>query len=298
MTVTQTVNDEAPEVVVDRARRARYTLLDSMWVEEGTLEDWEELKALHYKDSGSPTGSVVWRCVTEEGALVGVTLLTTCTLLLAPRHRVFPKLKPGGDSYFTNAQRAIWLNNNMRRASRVVTDTLYRGGGVGYRMLNLAMRMSGYRYIEIQSSMSKYNPFDQKAGFRHAHLKSQRFYEEGLTFFRGLFDAHPADHQAIMEEFKSLPVKIQRGIDAEMRKKYFKWSPREKTGGSLGKGESRIEKMPLPQLLKEMQQLVFASPAYGIWENPDWRRTDLPKRIPLRAFDLQAPGERLKWSPK
>ncbi len=273
-----------------------FTLLDGMYIELGDLEDWAELHALHYKDSGSPTGSTTWRVKTRDGRLVGVVLMTTCTLLLAARHRVFHKIKPGNDTYYTNATRANWLNRNMRRASRVVTDTVYRGGGVGYRMLNLAARISGFRFIEIQSSMSKYNPFDQKAGFKHAHLNNQRFYDQGFTFFRGLFEAHPADHEAIMEEYREMSPFLQKAVCQTMREQYYKWSPREKTGGSLNTGTARIDQMSFSQIVREMQQLLFATPAYGVYENPDFGRKDMPNKLPLCAFDWQKTNEPLDLS--
>lgn len=285
--VSQTVNDSDLILEINPSNKGVFTLLEGMYIEHGTMDDWKALHALHYKDGGSPTGSTAWRVKDRYGALVGVCLFTTCTLLLAPRHRVLSKLKPGNDTYFTNATRAIWLNRNMRRASRIVTDTVYRGGGVGYRMLNLATRLSGYRYIEIQSSMSKYNPFDQKAGFKHAHLTDQQFFEQGFKFFRNLFDAHPVDHEAIMEEYRSLSAALQHSIHLAMKEQYLKWSPREKTGGSLNSGTSKIDQMSVSLLVKELQQLLFATPAYGICENPDWGRTDLPDSLPLLAFDWQ-----------
>ncbi|MBO6510630.1 MAG: hypothetical protein JJ979_19470, partial [Roseibium sp.] len=45
-------------------------------------------------------------------------------------------------------------------------------------------------------------------------------------------------------------------------------------------------------LIKNIQQLTLASPMYGIWKNPDLGR-ELPERLPLAAFDNQAPTEPL-----
>lgn len=288
------MNDQY-EIVVERnpAAKPRFSLLDGMRVEPGTKADWDQLHDLHYKAESLPAGPRYWRCVTADGDLVGIVVFSTVSLLLAPRHQVFPKLKPGNDTHFTNVHRAKFLNDNFRRAARIVTDTMYRGIGVAYRMVNLAMRMEQKRFIEIQSSMSKFNPFDVKAGFKHAHLKPAAAYEQGLKFMRGLFDAHPADHQAVMSELNGFNDTHRKRTIKAMQEFYYRHSAREKTGSNLNVGTGKVESMEPGHLLRELQQLVFASPVYGIWTNPDLGRP-VPHTLPLRAFDLQGPNEPLR----
>lgn len=272
--------------------KPRFSLLDDMWVEPGTKADWDELHDLHYKAESLPPGPHFWRCVTSDGYLVGIVVLNGVSLLSAPRHDVFPKLKPGGDTKFTNVYRAAWLNDNLRRAGRIVTATTFRGLGVSYRMVNLAMRMEGYRFVEIQSSMSKFNPFDVKAGFKHSRLRSAAAYERGIAFFRKYFKSHPADHENVLRELQNYSQAMQNIILKDFKEFYYKNSAKEKTGRNLNAGMGNVDKMTASELFKELQQLVFATPVYGIWENPDFGR-DIPKRLPLRAFDLQSPNEPL-----
>lgn len=270
-----------------------FSLLDDMWIEKGSREDWAELHGLHYKAEGMPPGARYWRCVTGDGYLVGIVMTSSVSLLLAPRHRVFPKLKPGNDSHTTNVHRAKWLNKNMRRAARIVTDTMYRGVGVSYRMVNLAARMEGFRFMEIQSSMSKFSPFDQKAGFVHAHIAPAAAYERGVAFFRRYLSSHPADHENVLQEITALPDKVRESVIQAMREFYYKHSAKEKTGSNLNAGTRKVDLMTTDQLLRELQQLIFATPVYGVFTNPDYT-TQLPDRLPLRAFDLQAPNEPLR----
>lgn len=283
------------EILIERddAARPRFSLMDDMRVERGTKADWDALHDLHYKAENLPAGPRFWRCITADGDLVGIVVFSTVSLLLAPRHQVFPKLKPGNDSNFTNVHRATFLNKNFKRAARIVTDTMYRGIGVAYRMVNLAMRMEGMRFIEIQSSMSKFNPFDIKAGFKHAHLKPAAAYVKGLKFMRSQFSAHPADHQAIMDELKSFTPEHRLRVMTAMQQFYYRHSAREKTGGNLNVGNSKVGLMEPAHLLRELQQLVFASPVYGIWTNPDLGR-EIPQSLPITAFDLQGPNESLR----
>lgn len=281
-----------PDVFVRRDDQARgvFSLVDDMYVEPGSRADWDVLHGLHYKAEALPAGPQYFRCVTGSGQLVGVIVFCPVSLMLAPRHDLFPKLRPGRDTHFTNVHRAKWLNQNMTRAARIVTDTLYRGTGVSYRMVNLAMRIYGYRYCEIQSSMSKFNPFDLKAGFRHGHLRQSRAYEKGMEFFQSRFSGHPADHEAIVQELDGMSEKLREAMLQDIRAFYYKHSAKEKTGAKMNKGTSRVEGLSVSMLVRELQQLVFATPVYGIWVNPDPDLT-LPRRLPLKAFDWQAPDQ-------
>lgn len=51
-------------------------------------------------------------------------------------------------------------------------------------------------------------------------------------------------------------------------------------------GTSRVDAMPIPKLVEQLQQVIFASPLYGAYMNPDFER-ELPGRIPILAFDNQ-----------
>lgn len=275
-------------------RVGKLSLMQDMWVERGSLDDWNVLEALHYKATNLPAGARYWRCVTTDGDLVGVVCTSAVSLLLTARHELIPKLKPGsGDNNITNVLRGKWLNENMRRDARIVTDTLYRGVGVSYRMVNLANRLEGFRYVEIQSSMSKFNPFDVKAGFRHAKLRHSNAYKKGVKLFRAWFDSHPADQQAILAEWEAMPDTVKPRILSDFQEFYFRHSSKVKCGANMSaKIDDAVRHMGFFALLKELQQLVFASPVYGLWENPDLGR-ELPERLPLVAFDWQGVNEPL-----
>lgn len=71
-----------------------------------------------------------------------------------------------------------------------------------------------------------------------------------------------------------------------MRKFYYDFSSMEKSGDNRFNGTSRVEGMEVGYLLKSLQQLVLASPLYGVYVNPDFGVT-LPERIDILAFDNQ-----------
>lgn len=285
---------DTPEILVERPERfaGAFSLLADMRVEKGCADDWEQLHELHYKAEGKPIGPHYWRCVLGD-QLVGVIIFSVPKLLLAGRHQMFPKLKPGHDTTLTNKYRATFINRNFAVNSRTVVDTLFRASGVSYRFLNLAARMEGLRYIEIQSSMSRFNPFAMRAGFRFARLVEPKLYEKGLAFMQCHFSCHPADHEGVLEELAGMSEPVRARTLNAMREFYYRHSAMEKTGSNLNAGTSRVAAMPPAQLLRNMQQLLFASPMYGVYANPDAGR-GLPAALPLLAFDNQAPDEPLR----
>lgn len=271
------------------------SLLDEMTVQRGTIEDWRTLEALHYKQSGTlPAGSHHFTLKLGD-ELIGVLVMASPKLLLKERHVVLPKLKPTGqDNKITNQFRMKWINANMSVVARVVVDTMYRGAGLAYRFTNIASRMEGKRYIEIQSSMSKYNLFAHKAGFQFVRPMRSNKYDVGIKFFRSTFDADPADLEAIIDEVMAKPQAEREAIIAATKEFYYAHSALEKTGKSLGGvGEARVAKMSFRDCVHALQQMVLASPLYGIFTNPDVGRTDIPDVVPLTWFDNQAPTQKL-----
>lgn len=273
----------------------KLSLIDKMTVQRGTIQDWRMLEALHYKTSGNlPAGSHHFTLKLGE-ELIGVLVMASPKLLLKERHVVLPKLKPTGqDNKITNQYRMKWINQNMSVVARVVVDTMYRGAGLAYRFTNIASRMEGKRFIEIQSSMSKYNSFAQKAGFQFVTPMRSNKYDAGIKFFRSTFASEPADLEALLEEWASKGNVEKIAIQAAVKDFYYKNSSLEKTGKSLGGvGERRVEKMSMRDCLHALQQMVLASPLYGIYTNPDVGQK-LPDQLPIGAFDWQKPNQKLK----
>lgn len=274
------------------ASQGKFSLLSEMLFEPGTREDWELLHELHYKAVGR-TGGRYYR-VSLRGELVGVCIMTQPRGLLAPRHDIFPKLRPGsGDSKYTNTYRYKWLNRNIALNSRTVVDTMYRGIGVAYRLLNLASRCENRRIIEIQSSMSRFNSFAQKAGFVFAKPKEHPAYQDGVVFFATTFKSDPVDFIAIKHEYDQMSSEMQAVILKKIRNFYWDHSAMEKTKKNGAKEISRVNEMGFYEVLRNLQQLVFASPMYGVYMNPDWDH-EIPATMPLTAFDNQKPNEPLR----
>ena len=297
---------DTPQVLIQRhdvPKNHRLSLLDEIYIEPGTKEDWLLLNELHYKGTSEGIGPRRWRVVLH-GKTIGVGVMTVPKMLLGGRNDLFKHLRPnssgGKDSRLMNQYRANWINDNVCTNSRLVIDTMYRGAGIAYRAQNLMMRMTGCRLIEFQSSMSKFNPFAQKAGIQFSQPKRATNYERGLKFFRSWFEAHPSDFVGVKRELEGMPKAVREKCIAEMRKFYYQYSSMEKSGNNRMNGTSRVEGLSVEMLIKSTQQLVFASPMYGMYENPDvkaamleGRELIMPERLPLLAFDNQRTDEPL-----
>lgn len=307
-----TVELDTPEIIVSRDKREKphqLSLLRHIFVERGTNDDWKQLEALHYKSSNLGIGPKFMRCAlddgSEKGQTIGVMVFTIPKPLDSGRNKVFPHMKPnvnGKDTTLINRMRMVWINNNLLLSSRTVIDTMYRGAGIAYRFKNIGYRMMGYRYVESRSSMSRYNPFSIKAGMKFVEPKHATGLEDGLRFFGRTFTSPPYDYAAIMAELAAMPVFLREKTLAEIRHWYYKHSSMEKSGENRLNGMDRINGMETSYLLKQTMQLIFGATVYAVWENPDfyknekglWVMRQLPKRIPLTAFDNQAPDEPLR----
>jgi ABC-type ATPase with predicted acetyltransferase domain len=281
---------------ISRVPNARplFPMLGEMWMERGSREDWDALAQLHYKAEGRIAGPRFYRCMVGTH-LVGVAVMTYPRGMLRDRHRAMPGMRPepGHDTHITNVYRFKWLNKEFGLNARTVNDTLFRGVGVGYRMLNLAARMDGRKFCEIQSSMSKFNQFAHKAGFRFIRPEPKKLQEPALRLYARWFDSKPSDWLAMLEELEAMPAGYRERVLRDLREFYHANSALEQTGRNMREqGVAHVEQMPARTLLKNLNQLVFSSPLYGIYKNPDFGRL-LPDRIPLTAFDWQRPDEAL-----
>lgn len=301
--------DTADALIIRRdvPKNHALSLLGEIYVEPGCKADWDLLHELHYKAESVGIGPRFWK-ITLRGKTIGVGVMTVPKMLLSGRNELFVHLRPnvkGKDNRLINRHRAMWLNDNVCTNSRLVIDTMYRGAGIAYKAQNLMMRMSGCAFVEFQSSMSKFNPFATKAGIQFSQPRRASNYEKGLELFRRWFEALPTDYVGVMEELESMPEPVRVKCIAELRKFYYNFSSMEKSGNNRRNGTRRVDEMSTGKLLKNLQQLAFASPLYGVYVNPDVKidpnngathKNELPLRLPVLAFDNQRTDEPLNLS--
>jgi len=287
----------------DSAGKHQLSLLKYIYIERGEIADWESLCELHYKGHNLAAGSKFVRCVYErdgERQLIGIMVFANPMPLNKGRNEVFPNLKPnqsgGRDTTLMNKRRMEAINRSMTWNNRTVLDTMFRSAGIAYRFKSLAYRMycsqHGYKVVESNSSMGRFNPFSVKAGMKFIKPKPANALDVGVMFFKSNFFAHPCDQTAIMEELRALPEGMQASIERRVREFYHKNSAMEKSGDKMHIGMTRVNGLSIEKVIKETVQIVFGATIYWIWENPDLGRK-LPRRLPILAFDNQKTNEPL-----
>jgi ABC-type ATPase with predicted acetyltransferase domain len=297
---------DSSECIVTRdanAGKHNLSLLKNIRVEFGEKSDWEDLCELHYKGHSLAAGSRFMRCVHEENGvrtLIGVMVFANPMPLNKGRNVVFPKLKPnqdgGRDTTMMNKRRMEHINRFMTWNNRTVLDTMYRSAGIAYRFKNLAYRIYcthyGYQVVESNSSMGRFNPFSIKAGMSFIKPRPANALEVGIDFFKHHFVSHPCDQAAILQELRSMPEGVRKVIEQKLRVFYQKNSSMEKSGDKMHLGMARVDQLDIEYILKQTTQIVFGATIYWVWKNPDFGR-ELPKSLPLLAFDNQGPNEPL-----
>ena len=145
--------------------------------------------------------------------------------------------------------------------------------------------------LEIQSSMSKYNPFAMKAGFKFIKPERPKSYESALKVFQRHFRSDPGDNESVMKELFTMAEGRRKRALRDLVADYHKNSSLAKAGRNRGTtvqdiADSLVDEASIVKLLKEIHTLSFTSPLYGVYRNPDFGR-ELPDTLPLLAFDNQ-----------
>ena len=282
------------DIIIKRHRPEEFPrhldFMERIVVKKGTVDDWNTLKGLHYKTDGKPFAPSYYRAELD-GRLIGVLVMAYPKLLLAPRHRMFPDIKPTSNTREANQ---IWgkrVNQEFAVVSRLVADTQYRGLGLSYRFMNMVCRMHDKPILEIQSSMSKYNPFAMKAGFKFIKPESPKSYESALKVFQRHFRADPGDNESVVKELLRMAEGRRKRALHDLVANYHKNSSLAKAGRNRGTtvqdiADTLTDEASIVKLLKDIHTLSFTSPLYGVYRNPDFGR-QLPDALPLLAFDNQ-----------
>ena len=302
MTNSEVLIDE-PDIRVTRRNNdgeRKLSLLEHLYVEWGSIDDWHALSELHYKGHTLAAGSRFMHCMLREPGkqpqLVGVIVFANPRPLDGGRNEVFPRLKPnanGRDNRLINQMRLRWINKNLTWNNRTVLDTMYRSAGIAYRFKNLAYRMYcahyGRKAVESRSSMGRFNPFSVKTGMKFTKPKRAAALEPGLAFFAGHFRSDPSDIVAIQNELEAMPAGERAYVEKRLRQFYYKWSSVEKSGDKRDLGMTRVNTLSMDYILKQIMQLVFSATVYWVWMAKDEPGT-LPSVMPLLAFDEQHPN--------
>ena len=180
------------------------------------------------------------------------------------------------------------LNRWLYTASRVVLHPMYRGIGLGSRLLRAALMASDRPYVELVAVMARYNPFAEKAGMVKVGVKGpDPGLEEAVKALRalGLDDRLMASERYNMQFLSSLPEGGIRAVKEALSKLrnlgLFRSMPALRSMGypSVGAWEEAVKRASLRELARLLATLasIRARKVYLIWRDPRLA----PGRCPL-----------------
>jgi ABC-type lipoprotein export system ATPase subunit/GNAT superfamily N-acetyltransferase len=129
------------------------SLVKEMHVVEGTMEDWRELAAFHYRSHRVAAPRKIF-CLKRGHELCGVIVYCYPPPAAFGRRLVLPRMDMKE------------LNEKLCVISRVVVHPKYRTTGLGVKLVKETLLLAGTEYVEMSAVMAKYNPFAEKAGMK------------------------------------------------------------------------------------------------------------------------------------
>lgn len=169
-------------------------------ITQGTPDDYRALAHRHYR--AGPPATIALVLVARvlvaradehpESPPAGVLVVSMPTLNAGWRDAAFPALRG-----LSRAERARWINENIRVISRVIVDPAQRGTGVATALVRAYLARPLTRSTEAIAAMARWSPF-----FRHAGMKE-------------LATPVCARDAALSRELAALGVRAWRLIDAK-----------------------------------------------------------------------------------
>jgi ABC-type ATPase with predicted acetyltransferase domain len=133
--------------------------IDNIKIESGTIEDYKKLGKYHYKNSEARFTKYIFKMM-YKNMLIGVAVYSMPKQQLVGRNVYFNK------KYINERGIPILkeVNKDFLTGSRFIIHPMFRGIGLGVELVKRTAPLVDRPYIEIVSTMSKYNKFLEKAG--------------------------------------------------------------------------------------------------------------------------------------
>ncbi len=260
------------EVRYDLPRPEKCSLIKSLRIEKGTIDDYKALRELHYRSRHPGMVRAIYRAVVGE-ELAGVIVYASPHPVLRPRNAALPFLREmmrkGMQSYLR------WINEHFVRISRVIVYPKFRGIGVAVELVRQTLPLEGRPYVETLAVMAKYNPFFERAGM-----------------VRVAAGADPERRRSLGAAYRKLEELGAREdvlLDPELFRLWYRsLSGREKgevrdalrVVGEYWRRKGGERRIPLARAASRLVMLLNP-PEYLIWKNPDPEYSGYPE--PLSA---------------
>ncbi len=155
--------DGAPLVEHPTWQTSGCTLHSEISFVDGTMQDWQRMKPLHYA-AGDPGTWHSIHCIRHAGTPhpVAVAVLSYPSLASAARNLV----TDGEYNCRGDRQTAQRLNREVLLLSRIVVAPEFRCAGLATKLVRSIVDRTTARWIECSTSMGRYTRFLENAGFR------------------------------------------------------------------------------------------------------------------------------------
>ncbi len=134
------------------------SILDRVKIVEGSIDEYNELKDLHYR-KGRIIPKFIYKAVIDD-EIAGVIVYGPAHLTLKARNIVLPEYKKSSNGK-AHAKR---INSDIIRIWRVIVKPKYRGAGLATRLVRDTLRLTNYAYVEALAVMAQYSNFFEHAG--------------------------------------------------------------------------------------------------------------------------------------
>ena len=140
-------------------QKPKNPFMEFIKIEEGTIEDYKKLGKYHYKNTEAKFVKKIFKML-YNNLLIGVAVYSAPKQQLVGRNIYF------GKKYVNEKGVPILsdVNRDIIMGSRFIIHPMFRGIGLGAELVRLTAPLVDKPYIEIISTMSKYNKFLEKAG--------------------------------------------------------------------------------------------------------------------------------------
>lgn len=233
-------------------------------IEPGTTVDYKQLSVFHYRNTGIPPAiKAVYRAVHQPtGRLAGVIVYAMPALSLRIRNQIF------GGAYTARSKadsraKAACVNRDFELIIRVVIDPVFRGVGLGARLVGETLRLRRTKYVEMSAAMGAINPFAEKAGMTpYRRQQIPRAAERVLSALRstGLSEDRMGNPVEICRHLHSMNAATRQFLSDELCRYELQWA----------KGRTNREVKATPETgARRVASVAMMTPVYYLWTNPN-----------------------------
>lgn len=241
--------------------------LKDITIEVGNITDYKRLGKYHYKNTEARFTKYIFKMMYKD-MLVGVSVFSMPKQQLVGRNVYFNKK-------YTNEKGVPLLsevNKDFLSGSRFIIHPMFRGVGLGTELVKRTSCLVDVPYVEIVSTMSKYNKFLEKAGAVYVCDNMTEEKNKKQDKIKKLFDKYNLQYEFITSPSyckKVLEIipdeELKNAIYAVLRPNFFNNRARfKKYGIDFQKKQEFMETKLIPELLCLAK---WPTTEYYIWEN-------------------------------